>query len=372
MASIQFSHVSKVYLSGTEAVKNFNLDVSDGELMVIVGSSGCGKSTILRMAAGLEDITTGELRIDGKVVNNLEPKKRSVAMVFQNYALFPNLTVAANMEFALKMQRVPKEERMARVEAMADMLGIRELLKRKAKGLSGGQCQRIAIGRALVCEPKLFLLDEPLSNLDTAMRAELREEIARLQRRLNVTTLYVTHDQTEAMTLGSRMVVMDHGEIQQVDTPQNIYCRPQNTFVAQFVGASPMNLFETHCLLQDRQIILQVGSEKLPLPEWKGKVLRERGYVGKTILAGIRAEDVYPSYEGTAIPTIPLAPVTATVESMDILGADIKLHMRSEDLALTAMARSYAPVKQGDTLTLLLAVEQLHLFDHETHMTIVH
>lgn len=215
MATIQFSHISKSFSAGTDAVKNFNLNVSDGEFLVIVGSSGCDKSTVLRMVAGLEEITSGELKINGKVVNELEPKNRNVAMVFQNYALFPNLTVEENMEFALKMQRVPKKERRQKVADMAKILGIEELLKHKAKGLSGGQCQRIAIGRALICQPQVFLMDEPLSNLDASMRSELRTEIAQLQKELGITTLYVTHDLTEAMTLASRVVVMNQGEIQQ-------------------------------------------------------------------------------------------------------------------------------------------------------------
>lgn len=372
MASIQFSHISKVFMSGTEAVKNFNLDIEDGEFVVIVGSSGCGKSTVLRMVAGLEEITSGELRIDGKVVNELDPKKRNIAMVFQNYALFPNLTVEENMEFALKMQRIPKKERREKVAAMAQTLGITELLKHKAKGLSGGQCQRIAIGRALVCQPRVFLMDEPLSNLDTAMRNELRSEIARLQKDLGVTTLYVTHDQTEAMTLGSRVVVMDAGEIKQVDTPQNIYSRPQNLFVARFVGGASMNLFSAQCVLHQGAPALQTGGCIIPLPDWKGSVLKDRGYVEKTVVAGIRAEDLYPVCEGTTIPDVALAPADARVTAIDILGAEKKLYLSVGDAELTARARTYAPVEVGQSLTLQLAVDQIHIFDSESGLAIAH
>lgn len=372
MANIEFSHISKVFRSGTEAVKNFNLEVEDGEFLVIVGSSGCGKSTVLRMVAGLEEITTGELKIDGTVVNDFDPKKRNVAMVFQNYALFPNLTVEENMEFALKMQRMPKKERREKVAEMAKILGVEDILKRKAKKLSGGQCQRIAIGRALVCHPKVFLMDEPLSNLDTAMRTELRTEIAELQRSMNVTTLYVTHDQTEAMTLGDRVVVMDHGEIQQVDTPQNIYCKPQNTFVARFVGGSTMNLFRAECILCQGEPALQVAGNVLSIPEWKGKVLEERDYVGKKVVAGIRAEDIYPECEGTAIPDVSLVPMDVTVTAIDVMGAEKKLHFMLDEEEMVAMARTYAPVEIGDTIRLQIAVNQIHVFDEETKLAIVH
>lgn len=372
MAKIQFSHISKTFMSGTEAVNNFNLEIEDGEFVVIVGSSGCGKSTVLRMVAGLEEITAGELRIDGVVVNELSPKKRNVAMVFQNYALFPNLTVEGNMEFALKMQKVPKKIRQEKVAEMAKVLGVDDILKRKAKKLSGGQCQRIAIGRALVCEPKVFLMDEPLSNLDTAMRTELRMEIADLQKRLGITTLYVTHDQTEAMTLGDRVVVMDHGEIQQVDTPQNIYNKPQNTFVARFVGGSTMNMFEAECVMYQGSPAIRVDEIVLPLPEWKGKAVEERGYIGKKIIVGIRAEDVYPVGEGTAIPDVELCSLQEEIKAIDVLGAEKKLHFTLAGADFTALARTYAPVEIGDMIELKVAVKQLHLFDADTKLAIVH
>lgn len=370
MANLQFSNVSKTYASGTEAVKNFNLDIKDGEFVVIVGGSGCGKSTVLRMAAGLEEITTGELRMDGKIINDLSPKKRNVAMVFQNYALFPNLTVEDNIGFALKMQGVKKKERRERVLAMAKMLGIEELLHKKAKGLSGGQCQRIAIGRALACEPNIFLLDEPLSNLDATMRNDLRGEIAALQKRLGVTTLYVTHDLTEAMTLGTRVVVMNDGEIMQVDTPQNIYSRPQNVFVARFVGHS-MNLFRARCVTQGNGAALSVDGRIVPLPQWKAAVLLDRGFADKEVLAGIRGEDIYPVCKGMAIPDIELTGVEAVVEAAEVLGAEKNLHMRLGETPLVATVRTYAAVDVGDTVELRLDAGRIHIFDAETETAII-
>lgn len=372
MANIQFSHISKSFLSGTDAVTNFNLEIQNGEFLVIVGPSGCGKSTVLRMVAGLEEITSGELKIDGKVVNELEPKKRNVAMVFQNYALFPNLTVEGNMEFALKMQRVPKKERREKVLQMAKTLGLEELLKKKAKGLSGGQCQRIAIGRALVCNPNVFLLDEPLSNLDAAMRTELRTEIARLQKELGVTTLYVTHDQTEAMTLGDRIVVMNKGTIQQVDTPQNLYCKPQNTFVAQFVGGTSMNFFHAKCVKVQGRVLLDTSFGGVVLPVWKGEGLEERGYLEQEVLVGIRTEDIYPVCEGTAIPEGIMAEVEASVEAIDVLGAEKKLYFKVGEERIAALARTYAQIQTGDRVKLKIAADQIHIFDAETTQAIIH
>lgn len=372
MAKIQFSHISKEFSKGTEAVKNFNLEVEDGEFVVIVGSSGCGKSTLLRMVAGLEDITAGELRIDGEVVNNAAPKKRNVAMVFQNYALFPNLTVEGNMEFALKMQKVPKQIRKKKVAEMAKVLKIEELLNRKPKKLSGGQCQRIAIGRALVCEPKVFLMDEPLSNLDAVMRVELRMEIAQLQKELGVTTLYVTHDQAEAMTLGDRVVVMDQGEIQQVDTPQNIYTKPQNMFVARFVGGSTMNFFEAECISNGGEYLLDAEEWCLSLPEWKGKILEEKGYIGKRVIGGIRAEDVYVDCEGTTLPDISSSMYEVVVTAIEVLGAEKKLHFSVGGSDFAAMVRTSASVDVEETVKVALDTKQIHIFDIDTKCAVVH
>ncbi len=372
MANIQFSHISKTFDGKKDVVKNFNLEAEDGEFIVIVGPSGCGKSTVLRMVAGLEEITAGELLFDGAVVNNSEPSKRNVAMVFQNYALFPNMTVEENIGFALKMKRMPRKEREERVAQMAKILGLEDILKRKARKLSGGQCQRIAIGRALVCEPNVFLLDEPLSNLDAAMRMELRTEIAQLQRKLGVTTLYVTHDQTEAMTLGDRIVVMDQGEIQQVDTAQNIYCKPQNLFVAKFVGASTMNLFPGECVRSGNRIVVRVAEHDIELPEWKSRVLEDQGYVGKQVILGLRSEDIYPVCEGTVVPEGDFLSLDVAITAIDVVGAEKKLHFEMADAEMIAMARTYAAVSIGDTITMKLAIPQIHLFDPETQLAIVH
>ena len=232
--------------------------------------------------------------------------------------------------------------------------------------------QRIAIGRALVCEPNVFLMDEPLSNIDTAMRTELRTEIAELQKKMGVTTLYVTHDQTEAMTLGDRVVVMDKGEIQQVDTPHNIYCKPQNIFVARFVGGSAMNLFKAECIRYQGNVAIKTSENIIPLPEWKGSILEDRGYVGKSVMAGIRAEDVYPECEGTAIPDIALCPLEGEVTAIDVMGAEKKLHFVLGNSDFVAMARTYALVEIGDHVRLQIAVNQIHIFDEETQMAIVH
>lgn len=365
MAAIRFSHISKDYFSGTEAVKDFNLDVKDGEFLVLVGPSGCGKSTVLRIAAGLEDITAGELFFDEKVANELPPKKRNVAMVFQNYALFPNMTVEANMGFALKMQRVPKKERHDRVVEMAKILRIEELLPRKAKGLSGGQCQRIAIGRALVCKPNVFLLDEPLSNLDPSMRDELREEIASLQKMMKVTTLYVTHDLTEAMTLGDRVAVMKDGELQQVDRPQSLYLSPETMFVADFVGGSNMAYFDG--VLSSRNGEICFVNDHLTVPVKTKSVAKAGSHSdGRRVRAGIRKEDLYPVCEGSVIPAEADTAFEALIVGADIVGSEKKWYLRAGDDTFTVMVRPYARETAGDTVTVRFAPERLLLFDPDT------
>ena len=372
MAVIKFSNVSKRYLSGVEAVKNFNLEIKDGEFVVIVGASGCGKSTILRMVAGLEDITTGELKIDEKIVNDLEPKKRNVSMVFQNYALFPNLTVEGNIEFALKIQKVPKKERKERVLEMAKKLDIVELLNRKAKGLSGGQCQRIAIGRALVCKPSIFLLDEPLSNLDASMRNELRIEIARMQKELNVTTLYVTHDLTEAITLGNRIVVMNKGEIQQADTPQNVYSKPQNIYVAKFFGDNNINLFDARYEETDGKLKLVFGNIAFELPKWKEEALVERDYVGKNVIVGIRSEDAFIENKNVNPLEINTIDFEAEIESIEVLGAEKRIHLDANGVKISTLVSTYDELNIGQVVNVKIAIDKLHLFDCETNNAIVH
>jgi multiple sugar transport system ATP-binding protein len=293
MAQIELVHLSKVYGNDVTAVRDLNLAVAEGEFMVLVGPSGCGKTTALRMIAGLEEITSGEIRIGGKVVNDLAPRDRDIAMVFQNYALYPHKSVYENLAFGLRMRKVPKAEQKQRVEEIARILGLGDMLQRRPAQLSGGQRQRVAMGRAIVREPKAFLMDEPLSNLDAKLRVQMRAEIARIQQALKVTTVYVTHDQVEAMTMGHRVAVMRDGELQQVDTPQRLYDAPANLFVASFVGSPPMNLFEAVVERDNGRLVCKVGDTELELP---ADVDAERPslakYAGRRVAVGIRPEDV--------------------------------------------------------------------------------
>jgi multiple sugar transport system ATP-binding protein len=293
MAAIELVHLSKVYANDVAAVRDLNLEVAEGEFMVLVGPSGCGKTTALRMVAGLEEVTLGEIRIGGNVVNDLPPRDRDIAMVFQNYALYPHKTVYDNLAFGLRMRKVPKAEQKNRVEEIARVLGIGDLLQRRPAQLSGGQRQRVAMGRAIVREPKAFLMDEPLSNLDAKLRVQMRAEIARIQQALKVTTVYVTHDQVEAMTMGDRVAVMRDGELQQVATPQRLYDAPVNLFVASFVGSPPMNLFEAELDRDESGLLCRIGDSELELP---ADLVAERpalaGYAGRRVAIGIRPEDV--------------------------------------------------------------------------------
>ncbi len=293
MAQIELVHLSKVYGNDVAAVRDLNLDVAEGEFMVLVGPSGCGKTTALRMVAGLEEISSGEIRIGGKVVNELAPRDRDIAMVFQNYALYPHKSVYENLAFGLRMRKVPKAEQKERVEEIARILGLGEMLHRRPAQLSGGQRQRVAMGRAIVREPKAFLMDEPLSNLDAKLRVQMRAEIARIQQALKVTTVYVTHDQVEAMTMGHRVAVMRDGELQQVDTPQRLYDAPANLFVASFVGSPPMNLFEAVVGRDNGRLVCKIGITELEIP---ADVAASRpslaNYAGRRVAVGIRPEDV--------------------------------------------------------------------------------
>jgi multiple sugar transport system ATP-binding protein len=293
MAEIQFLHVSKVYGGDTTAVCDLNLEISEGEFVVLVGPSGCGKTTALRMVAGLEDITAGEIRIGGRVVNDLAPRERDIAMVFQNYALYPHKSVYDNLAFGLRMRKVPKDEQNKRVEEIARVLGLGDMLHRRPAQLSGGQRQRVAMGRAIVREPKAFLMDEPLSNLDAKLRVQMRAEIARIQQALKVTTVYVTHDQVEAMTMGHRVAVMRDGVLHQVDTPQRLYDAPANLFVASFVGSPAMNLLEADVEQDGGRLVCRIGGTRLELPS---DLVAERPelqrYAGRRIAVGIRPEDV--------------------------------------------------------------------------------
>ncbi|HAP73385.1 MAG TPA: sugar ABC transporter ATP-binding protein, partial [Lachnospiraceae bacterium] len=292
MASLNLEHIYKKYPNGFEAVKDFNLDIEDKEFIIFVGPSGCGKSTTLRMIAGLEDISSGTLKIDGKVMNDVEPKDRDIAMVFQNYALYPHMTVYDNMAFGLKLRKVPKDQIDTMVKNAAKILDLTQLLDRKPKALSGGQRQRVAMGRAIVRNPKVFLMDEPLSNLDAKLRVQMRSEIAKLHQRLGTTIIYVTHDQTEAMTLGTRIVVMKDGVVQQVDTPQHLYDDPGNLFVAGFMGSPQMNFVDGVVKVNGSKACVTVAGIDIPLTPAKAKAVIDGGYNGKTVTVGIRPEHI--------------------------------------------------------------------------------
>jgi len=325
LAEIVLDDVWKIYADGTEAVRALNLAIEDKEFMVLVGPSGCGKTTALRMVAGLEFITEGTVRIGDRVVNDVPPKARDIAMVFQNYALYPHMTVFENMAFGLKLQKVPKQEIGARVHEAARILGLDELLGRKPAALSGGQRQRVAMGRAIVRHPQAFLMDEPLSNLDAKLRVQMRSEIARIQNDLGVTTIYVTHDQTEAMTMGDRVAVIRKGELQQVDDPQTLYEHPQNLFVAGFIGSPAMNLLEATLTRVGDDLVAELGDIRLPVPR---EVLAARprltGYVGRTVVIGIRPEDME---DASLVADAPAERrISATVELVEALGSDVVIH----------------------------------------------
>jgi multiple sugar transport system ATP-binding protein len=327
MADIVLDDVWKVYGDGTEAVRSLDLDIADGEFMVLVGPSGCGKTTALRMVAGLEAISKGTLRIGDRVVNEVSPKDRDIAMVFQNYALYPHMTVYDNMAFGLKLQKVPKAEIDTRVRDAARILALDELLQRKPKALSGGQRQRVAMGRAIVRHPQAFLMDEPLSNLDAKLRVQMRSEIARIQNDLGVTTIYVTHDQVEAMTMGDRVAVMRKGVLQQVDTPQTLYEHPVNLFVAGFIGSPAMNLVDATVENDGDGLAVKVAEFRLPVPP---EVLAGRpalrGFVGRTIVLGIRPEDMEDASLVSDAP--PERRIKSTVELRESLGSDVVVHFR--------------------------------------------
>ena len=296
MASLSLQHINKTYPNGFQAVKDFNLEIEDKEFIIFVGPSGCGKSTTLRMIAGLEEISGGTLKIGDKVMNDVEPKDRDIAMVFQNYALYPHMTVYDNMAFGLKLRKVPKDQIDKAVREAARILDLDKLLDRKPKALSGGQRQRVAMGRAIVRNPKVFLMDEPLSNLDAKLRVQMRIEISKIHQRLGATIIYVTHDQTEAMTLGTRIVVMKDGVVQQVDTPQNLYQKPGNLFVAGFMGSPQMNFLDAVISEKGGNVVATIGGEhEVIVPAAKAKVLKDKGYVGKKVVLGIRPEDIHDS-----------------------------------------------------------------------------
>ncbi|WP_394923605.1 ABC transporter ATP-binding protein [uncultured Robinsoniella sp.] len=368
MASLSLQHINKAYPNGFEAVKDFNLEIEDKEFIIFVGPSGCGKSTTLRMIAGLEEITGGTLKIGDKVVNDVEPKDRDIAMVFQNYALYPHMTVYDNMAFGLKLRKVPKDQIDKMVKEAARILDLDKLLDRKPKALSGGQRQRVAMGRAIVRDPKVFLMDEPLSNLDAKLRVQMRIEISKIHQRLGATIIYVTHDQTEAMTLGTRIVVMKDGIVQQVDTPQNLYNCPQNLFVAGFIGSPQMNFADATVNVKGNDVVLRVGDFDIKLPPAKAKKLIDGGYAGKTVVMGIRPEDVHDSQ--MFIESSPETVVESTIRVYELLGAEVFLYFDVEGFPMTARVDPRTTARTGDKVRFALDAEKIQVFDKETELTI--
>ena len=367
MASLSLEHVTKVYPNGFEAVKDFNLNIEDKEFIIFVGPSGCGKSTTLRMIAGLEDISSGTLKIGDRVVNDVEPKDRDIAMVFQNYALYPHMTVYDNMAFGLKLRKVPKADIDKMVRDAAKILDLEKLLDRKPKALSGGQRQRVAMGRAIVRNPKVFLMDEPLSNLDAKLRVQMRTEIAKLHQRLGTTIIYVTHDQTEAMTLGTRIVVMKDGVVQQVDTPQNLYDKPGNLFVAGFMGSPQMNFLDAEVEVNGDKASLKIAGQSIELPPAKAKKLIEGGYGGKKVTFGIRPEDVDDS---EMVVSTSKAVFESTINVYELLGAEVYLYFDLAEFPITARVDSRTTARPGDKVKFAFDVEKIHVFDKETEQTI--
>jgi multiple sugar transport system ATP-binding protein len=371
MASLSLKNLYKVYPnSDIAAVKDFNLEVQDKEFIIFVGPSGCGKSTTLRMIAGLEEISQGELWIGDKLMNDVEPKDRDIAMVFQNYALYPHMSVYDNMAFGLKLRKTPKDRIDKLVHEAAKILDIEHLLDRKPKALSGGQRQRVAMGRAIVRDPKVFLMDEPLSNLDAKLRVQMRIEISKLHQKLGTTIIYVTHDQTEAMTLGTRIVVMKDGVIQQVDTPQNLYDKPNNLFVAGFMGSPQMNFIDAQVVKQGSDVLLMFGSHSIKLPEAKAKKVLDGGYVDKTVVLGIRPEDVKD--EEMFISSSPESVLDATVKVYELLGAEVFLYFSIDQYDVTARVNPRTTARPGDTIKIAFDLSKLHVFDKESEQVITH
>lgn len=370
MSGIVLKNICKQYDGEHYAVKNFNLDIQDREFIIFVGPSGCGKSTTLRMIAGLEDISDGELWIDGELCNYYEPKDRGLSMVFQNYALYPNMTVYGNLAYALKIRKVPKKEIDKKVHQVAKVLEIEQLLDRKPSALSGGQKQRVAIGSAIIRKPKAFLMDEPLSNLDAKLRAQMRIELAKLHRELGTTMIYVTHDQTEAMTLGTRIVVMKDGVVQQVESPANIYNNPRNQFVAGFIGSPSMNFFDAYVGEEEGRTTLYLGGTELGKKVYvdgsRGQILKEQEN-GKKVVIGIRPEDIW-EYEDAVHRGFDEASVdiAETITAREMPGAEVILYFDAQNKSHAVRLRPDNQTRTGEKLQLYFDPEKLHVFDKET------
>ena len=371
MAGVRLEHVYKKYPGSDKAsVTDFNLDIQDKEFLVLVGPSGCGKSTTLRMIAGLEEISEGKLYIGDRVVNDVAPKDRDIAMVFQSYALYPHMNVYQNMAFGLKLRKFRKDEIDRRVREAARTLEIEHLLDRKPKALSGGQRQRVALGRAIVREPQVFLMDEPLSNLDAKLRTQMRANISKLMKRLETTCIYVTHDQTEAMTMGDRIVVMKDGFIQQAATPEELYNHPINLFVAGFIGAPAMNFVTGQLVEEGGAVHFKATGINVEVPEGKAKVLRSKGYVGREIILGVRPEDIHE--EPVFIEASPKSIINATIEVSENLGHEMFLYLNGlgKDNVI-ARVDGRSGLQEGQNVKLAIDMNKIHVFDKETELNIL-
>ncbi|MBR6807596.1 MAG: ABC transporter ATP-binding protein [Clostridia bacterium] len=374
MASVKLTNVKKVYDKKVVAVSDFNLEIADKEFVVFVGPSGCGKSTTLRMIAGLEEITDGTIEIDGVIVNDLQPKDRNIAMVFQNYALYPHMTVYDNIAFSLRIKKLPEDEIYNRVTHAAEVLGISEYLLRKPRALSGGQRQRVAIGRAMVRDSKVFLMDEPLSNLDAKLRNQMRAEIILLREQLDTTFVYVTHDQTEAMTLGDRIVIMKDGYVQQIGTPEEVFERPENLFVAEFIGAPKMNIMKTQLLYENGKYYVTPFDSKIEVDGETGELLKEKGYGSREVILGVRPEHIVLS-ENDAPNTI-----SGTVMVNEMMGSELHLHIKTADdtkiIARTPTVNlsreGRLQLKSGHPVHLTFPGKVMYFFDPETEKNLIY
>lgn len=367
MGSVSFRHVRKKYPSEKRySVHDFHMDVSDGEFLVLVGPSGCGKSTLLRMLAGLEDITEGEIYIGGRMINYVSPKDRNIAMVFQNYALYPHMTVYENIAFGLRLRKLAKHELHERVSRAAKVLEIENHLAKQPGRLSGGQRQRVALGRAIVREPEVFLMDEPLSNLDAKLRVQMREEITRLHRKLQSTFIYVTHDQIEAMTMGTRIVIMKEGVIQQIGTPKEIYNEPSNMFVGGFIGTPPMNFVQGRLRIDSDRLYFDTRRYSIAISGMKRKRLLGAGYIGKTVVLGIRAEKAALHPAGTPVDGEESL-FESKIERIEFMGSDAYVHLFNEEHRLVVRVDPFIfPGGEGETATVRISAEHAHFFDPQT------
>ena len=364
MANVTLKNIKKTYDNGFQAVKGIDLEVADKEFMILVGPSGCGKTTSLRMVAGLEEITEGEMSIGDRVVNDIAPKDRNIAMVFQNYALYPHMTVYDNMAFGLKLQKTPKTEIKERIEKAAKILGIEPLLDRKPKQLSGGQRQRVALGRAIVRKPEVFLMDEPLSNLDAKLRVQMRAELIKLHKDLQTTFIYVTHDQTEAMTMGTRICVMNEGNIQQVAEPKTIYNHPANMFVAGFIGAPQMNFMNGKLVEKNGKVVVEIDGTEIDLISETAETIKTNGYLNKEVILGVRPEDIKVEQSGKGL--------KVKVEVTELLGSDLNVYFSYKGKQYIAKEDSNIDLEFNQEIAITFDSNKLHFFDKETEKSILY